>query len=170
MTRQFIPYCSYSDGEHDAVAGFIDEDKGLSAVIFDRRPLLALPTDYVSGLHIHDGDLYVIYVRAILRVPDITSGNIEPEDHYTLEMQDYYSYEPPQMLTDLDGTLWAHIGGRLFRREGDGWAQAAEFPIGEKAWVPGAETLAFSKNLLRDELADGQRIYNIKTGQINETI
>lgn len=165
---QFVPYCSYSDGEHDAVAGFIDVEQSKSAVIFDGHPLLALPDDYISSLHINGGDLYVVYNRAILRVPDIDSGNNEPEDHYTLEMQDYYSYEPPQLLSDLNGTLWAHIGGRLFRRDnqGDAWTQMAEFPIGEEAFVADGNTLKFSKNLLRDDDTQGYRCYKVDTGEI----
>lgn len=165
-------YCNYSCGGHTVVAGFSDAVKGESKVYIDGKPIDALPTDYVLGFHIHNGNLYVIYNRAIRRIPDIDGGNTTPDEGYTLEMQDYYSYEPPQMLTDACGTLWAHIGGRLFKADGNSgaaWTQLAEFPIGETAEATEDGLLKFSKNLLRDDVTDGCRIFIPKTGQLIET-
>jgi hypothetical protein len=163
-----LQYCNYSCGGHTVVAGFSDEMKGESVIYLDGKQLDALPTDYVIDFHIHNGNLYVIYNRAIRRIPDIDGGNTTPDEGYTLEMQDYYSYEPPQMLSGSDGTLWAHIGGRLFRADGSGaaWTQVAEFPIGETAAVVDGGLLKFSKNLLRDDITDGYRTYDPATGAI----
>ena len=166
-------YCNYSCGGHTVVAGFSDEMKGESVIYLDGKQLDALPTDYVIDFHIHNGNLYVIYNRAIRRIPDIDGGNLTPDEGYTLEMQDYYSYEPPKMLSGSDGTLWAHIGGRLFRADdpsGAAWTQVAEFPIGETAAVVDGGLLKFSKNLLRDDNTSGFRTYNPATGEVAEVI
>lgn len=164
-------YRNYSCGGHTVAAGFSDETKGESKVYIDGKPIDALPTDYVIDFHIHNGNLYVIYNRAIRRIPNIDGGNTAPDEGYTLEMQDYYSYEPPKMLSCNDGTLWAHIGGRLFRADdssGAAWTQMAEFPIGETAEVTDGGLLKFSKNLLRDDDTEGCRIFNPATGQLIE--
>ena len=151
------------------MAGFSDEQNGESEVYVDGRLIDSLPKDYVCDFHIHNDDLYVIYNRAIRRVPNISGDTPSPDEGYTLEMQDYYSYEYPKMLTGNDLTLWAHIGGRLFRRNGDGWTEVAAFPIGETAEVKADGLLKFSKNLLRDDVTEGCRIFNPKTGQLIET-
>ena len=169
MLSEIVIYCNYNHNGHEVVAGFSDEQNGELAVYVDGRLISALPKDYVCNFHIHNDDLYIIYNRAIRRVPNISGDTPSPDEGYTLEMQDYYSYEYPKMLTDNDLTLWAHIGGRLFRRNGDGWTEVAAFPIGETAEVTDDGLLKFSKNLLRDDVTDGCRIFNPKTGQLIET-
>ncbi len=164
--EEIMEYCCYSCGNHQVVAGFSNPVKGESVVFLDGEMLSELPADYVLGFHIHSGDLYVIYNRAIRRIPSIDGGNTTPDEGYTLEMQDYYSYESPQMLSGNSETLWAHIGGRLFRREGDGWTQMAEFPIGDKAVVTDEGMLQFSKNLLYDYDTSGFRSYDPATGKV----
>jgi len=169
MLSEIVIYRNYNHNGHEVVAGFSDEQNGESAVYVDGRLIDSLPKDYVCDFHIHNDDLYIIYNRAIRRVPNISGDSLSPDEGYTLEMQDYYSYEYPKMLTDNDLTLWAHIGGRLFRRDGDGWTEVAAFPIGETAEVTADGLLKFSKNLLRDDVTDGCRIFNPKTGQLIET-
>ena len=169
MFAEILRYCNYKSNGHEAVAGFSDFKNGESEVYVDGRLIDTLPKDYVCDFHIHNDDLYVIYNRAIRRVPNISGDTLTPDEGYTLEMQDYYSYEYPKMLTNNDLTLWAHIGGRLFRRDGDGWTEVMSFPIGETAEVTADGLLKFSKNLLRDDVTDGCRIYNPKTGQLIET-
>lgn len=169
MLSEILRYCDYNHNGHEVVAGFSDEQNGESEVYVDGRLIDSLPKDYVCDFHIHNDDLYIIYNRAIRRVPNIGGDSLSPDEGYTLEMQDYYSYENPKMLTDNDLTLWAHIGGRLFRRNGDGWTEVAAFPIGETAEVTDDGLLKFSKNLLRDDVTDGCRIFNPKTGQLIET-
>jgi hypothetical protein len=169
MLSEILRYCDYNHNGHEVVAGFSDEQNGESEVYVDGRLISALPKDYVCDFHIHNDDLYIIYNRAIRRVPHISGDTPSPDEGYTLEMQDYYSYEYPKMLTDNDLTLWAHIGGRLFRRDGDGWTEVAAFPIGETAEVTDDGLLKFSKNLLRDDVTEGCRIFNPKTGQLIET-
>ena len=169
MLSEIVIYRNYNHNGHKVVAGFSDEQNGESEVYVDGRLISALPKDYVCDFHIHNDDLYIIYNRAIRRVPNISGDTPSPDEGYTLEMQDYYSYEYPKMLTDNDLTLWAHIGGRLFRRNGDGWTEVAAFPIGETAEVTDDGLLKFSKNLLRDDVTDGCRIFNPKTGQLIET-
>ena len=169
MLSEIVIYRNYNHNGHEVVAGFSDEQNGESEVYVDGRLIDSLPKDYVCDFHIHNDDLYIIYNRAIRRVPNISGDTPSPDEGYTLEMQDYYSYEYPKMLTDNDLTLWAHIGGRLFRRNGDGWTEVAAFPIGETAEVTDDGLLKFSKNLLRDDVTDGCRIFNPKTGQLIET-
>ena len=169
MLSEIVIYRNYNHNGHEVVAGFSDEQNGESEVYVDGRLIDSLPKDYVCDFHIHNDDLYIIYNRAIRRVPNISGDTPSPDEGYTLEMQDYYSYENPKMLTDNDLTLWAHIGGRLFRRDGDGWTEVAAFPIGETAEVTADGLLKFSKNLLRDDVTDGCRIFNPKTGQLIET-
>jgi len=169
MLSEIVIYRNYNHNGHEVVAGFSDEQNGESEVYVDGRLIDSLPKDYVCDFHIHNDDLYIIYNRAIRRVPNISGDTPSPDEGYTLEMQDYYSYENPKMLTDNDLTLWAHIGGRLFRRNGDGWTEVAAFPIGETAEVTDDGLLKFSKNLLRDDVTDGCRIFNPKTGQLIET-
>ena len=169
MLSEIVIYRNYNHNGHEVVAGFSDEQNGESEVYVDGRLISALPKDYVCDFHIHNDDLYIIYNRAIRRVPNISGDTPSPDEGYTLEMQDYYSYEYPKMLTANDLTLWAHIGGRLFRRDGDGWTEVAAFPIGETAEVTDDGLLKFSKNLLRDDVTDGCRIFNPKTGQLIET-
>ena len=169
MFAEILRYCNYKSNGHEAVAGFSDFKNGESEVYVDGRLIEPLPKDYVCDFHIHNDDLYIIYNRAIRRVPNISGDTPSPDEGYTLEMQDYYSYEYPKMLTDNDLTLWAHIGGRLFRRNGDGWTEVAAFPIGETAEVTDDGLLEFSKNLLRDDVTEGCRIFNPKTGQLIET-
>ena len=169
MLSEIVIYRNYNHNGHEVVAEFSDEQNGESAVYVDGRLIDSLPKDYVCDFHIHNDDLYIIYNRAIRRVPNISCDTLSPDEGYTLEMQDYYSYEYPKMLTANDLTLWAHIGGRLFRRDGDGWTEVAAFPIGETAEVTDDGLLKFSKNLLRDDVTDGCRIFNPKTGQLIET-
>ncbi|MBQ4406126.1 MAG: hypothetical protein II852_03855 [Bacteroidales bacterium] len=169
MLSEIVIYRNYNHNGHEVVAGFSDEQNVESAVYVDGRLIDSLPKDYVCDFHIHNDDLYIIYNRAIRRVPNISGDTPSPDEGYTLEMQDYYSYENPKMLTDNDLTLWAHIGGRLFRRDGDGWTEVAAFPIGETAEVTDDGLLKFSKNLLRDDVTEGCRIFNPKTGQLIET-
>lgn len=169
MLSEIVIYRNYNHNGHEVVAGFSDEQNGESEVYVDGRLISALPKDYVCDFHIHNDDLYVIYNRAIRRVPNFSGDSLSPDEGYTLEMQDYYSYENPKMLTDNDLTLWAHIGGRLFRRNGDGWTEVAAFQIGETAEVTDDGLLKFSKNLLRDDVTEGCRIFNPKTGQLIET-
>ena len=169
MLSEIVIYRNYNHNGHEVVAGFSDEQNGESEVYVDGRLISALPKDYVCDFHIHNDDLYIIYNRAIRRVPNISGDTPSPDEEYTLEMQDYYSYEYPKMLAANDLTLWAHIGGRLFRRNGDGWTEVAAFPIGETAEVTADGLLKFSKNLLRDDVTDGCRIFNPKTGQLIET-
>ena len=169
MFAEIFRYCNYKSNGHEAVAGFSDFKNGESEVYVDGRLIETLPKEYVCDFHIHNDDLYVIYNRAIRRVPNIRGDALTPDEGYTLEIQDYYSYEYPKMLTDNDLTLWAHIGGRLFRRNGDGWTEVMAFPIGETAEVTADGLLKFSKNLLRDDVTDGCRIFNPKTGQLIET-
>ncbi|MBR3712508.1 MAG: hypothetical protein IKM98_04830 [Bacteroidales bacterium] len=169
MLSEIVIYRNYNHNGHEVVAGFSDEQNGESEVYVDGRLISARPKDYVCDFHIHNDDLYIIYNRAIRRVPNISGDTPSPDEGYTLEMQDYYSYEYPKMLTANDLTLWAHIGGRLFRRDGDGWTEVAAFPIGETAEVTDDGLLKFSKNLLRDDVTDGCRIFNPKTGQLIET-
>ncbi|MBQ5551206.1 MAG: hypothetical protein IIT32_09100, partial [Bacteroidales bacterium] len=155
-------YRNYNHNGHEVVAGFSDFKNGESEVYVDGRLIDTLPKDYVCDFHIHNDDLYVIYNRAIRRVPNISGDALTPDEGYTLEMQDYYSYEYPKMLTANDLTLWAHIGGRLFKAIVDNdnvsWTQMAEFPIGETAEVTDDGLLKFSKNLLRDD-THGFRTY-----------
>ena len=173
MLSEIVIYCNYKSNGHEAVAGFSNFKNGESEVYVDGRLIDTLPKDYVCDFHIHNDDLYVIYNRAIRRVPNISGDALTPDEGYTLEMQDYYSYEYPKMLTDNDLTLWAHIGGRLFKAIVDNdnvsWTQMAEFPTGESAVVTADGLLKFSKNLLRDDVTDGCRIFNPKTGQLIET-
>lgn len=169
MLSEIVIYRNYNHNGHEVVAGFSDEQNGESEVYVDGRLIDTLPKDYVCDFHIHNDDLYIIYNRAIRRVPNIGGDSLSPDEGYTLEMQDYYSYENPKMLTDNDLTLWTHIGGRLFRRNGDGWTEVAAFPIGETAEVTDDGLLKFSKNLLRDDVTEGCRIFIPKTGQLIET-
>jgi hypothetical protein len=164
----FSRYCNLTCCGHEVVAGFSDAVKGETEVYLDCKLLDELPTDYVLDFHIHKGNLYIIYNRAIRRVANIDGGNTTPDEGYTLEMQDYYSYEPPKMLSGYDGTLWVHIGGRLFRADDSGaaWTQVAEFPTGEEAEVTSGGLLKFSKNLLRDDNTDGYRTYDPATGAV----
>ena len=174
MFAEILRYCNYKSNGHEVVAGFSDEQNGESEVYVDGRLISALPKDYVCDFHIHNDDLYIIYNRAIRRVPNISGDALTPDEGYTLEMQDYYSYEYPKMLTDNDLTLWAHIGGRLFKAIVDNdnvsWTQMAEFPIGESAVVTADGLLKFSKNLLRDDDTHGFRTYNPATGEVLEVI
>jgi hypothetical protein len=176
MFAEILRYCNYKSNGHEAVAGFSDFKNGESEVYVDGRLIETLPKDYVCDFHIHNDDLYIIYNRAIRRVPNISGDTLTPDEGYTLEMQDYYSYEYPKMFTDNQLTLWAHIGGRLFKAtSNDGnsgvlWTQMAEFPIGETAALTADGLLKFSKNLLRDDNTSGFRTYNPATGEVAEVI
>jgi hypothetical protein len=176
MFAEILRYCNYKSNGHEAVAGFSDFKNGESEVYVDGRLIDTLPKDYVCDFHIHNDDLYIIYNRAIRRVPNISGDTLTPDEGYTLEMQDYYSYEYPKMFTDNQLTLWAHIGGRLFKATSDNgnsdvsWTQMAEFPIGETAALTADGLLKFSKNLLRDNDTNGFRTYNPATGEVAEVI
>ena len=176
MFAEILRYCNYKSNGHEAVAGFSDFKNGESEVYVDGRLIETLPKDYVCDFHIHNDDLYIIYNRAIRRVPNISGDTLTPDEGYTLEMQDYYSYEYPKMFTDNQLTLWAHIGGRLFKATSDNgnsdvsWTQMAEFPIGETAALTADGLLKFSKNLLRDNDTNGFRTYNPATGEVAEVI
>ena len=176
MLSEIVIYRNYNHNGHEVVAGFSDEQNGESEVYVDGRLISALPKDYVCDFHIHNDDLYIIYNRAIRRVPNISGDTLTPDEGYTLEMQDYYSYEYPKMFTDNQLTLWVHIGGRLFKATSDNgnsdvsWTQMAEFPIGETAALTADGLLKFSKNLLRDNDTNGFRTYNPATGEVAEVI
>lgn len=128
---------------------------------------LKLPEDTVIDTHAHGNDLYIIYVRTILRIPNHAGGNMVPEEAHTLEMQDYYSYEYPQMIDTPDGRLWCHIGGRLFRWEErqSRWAEIARFPMEKLISVNDSEMI-FQNHLQYDENPHGTKSYNYLTGEL----
>lgn len=168
MNKSTAPYYTYSDGNHSIKASFAQDDNGDTLLSVDGNFFTELPPDYVYSTLIHNGDLYIVYIRSILRVPNIAVNN-KPDEQYTLEMQDYYSYEPPKLLSDTNGTLWAHIGGRLFRlvdSNNGKWEEKAQFHIGDQAIVYQPDILRFSKNLLYDDITTGWHEYNITTGRL----
>jgi len=171
MNQSIKPYYTYSDGKHSIEATFVQGDNGDTILSVDGNNITELPPDYVYSTIIHNDNLYIVYIRSILRVPNIAVNN-KPDDEYTLEMQDYYSYEAPQLLSDNNGTLWAHIGGRLFRLVDTNtgkWEEKAQFYIGDQAEVYQSEILRFSKNLQYDDITTGWHEYNITTGKLSDT-
>ncbi len=125
---------------------------------------LQLPEDNVIYTYPHANDLYIIYVRTVLRIPNYKGGNIQPEEAHTLEMQDYYSYEYPAMITDHDGRLWCHIGGRLFiwEERQSRWIEKARFFMDSLKEVTDSE-FVFANHLQQDTDMHGTKRYNYRT-------
>ena len=84
MFAEILRYCNYKSNGHEAVAGFSDFKNGESEVYVDGRLIETLPKDYVCDFHIHNDDLYIIYNRAIRRVPNISGDTLTPDEGYTL--------------------------------------------------------------------------------------
>lgn len=128
---------------------------------------LNLPEGNVIGSHRHGRDLYVIYVRSVLRIPDYEGGNLDPDDAYTLEMQDYYSYDYPMLASAPDGSLWCHIGDRLFvwEQQRCRWAEKARFYAGSLVEVSGSG-ITFGGHLLYDDNPGVLKTYRFDTGTL----
>jgi hypothetical protein len=158
-------YLSHSLNGHTVSAEFLSEDKSKTAVFYDKRRLDKVPEDYVCGLKLYKSDLFIIYQRAVLRVRGITEGCFVPEDDYTVSMQDYYSYEYPQLFDFKGERLFAHIGGRLFEldEKTDKWQEKARFFIGEdKVEVCADGICVFGANLQQDEDWNIKKTYKIE--------
>jgi len=128
---------------------------------------LKLPEDTVIGTHRHGNDLYIIYVRSVLRVPNFADGNLSYEEAHTLEMQDYYSYDYPILTDDMDGNLWCHIGDRLFEWEPrqTRWIEKARF-YAEEILELTYDTMTFANHLQQDADPHGTKTYNYHTGTL----
>lgn len=128
---------------------------------------LKLPEDRVVGFHRNGRDLYVVYTRSVLRIADFEHGNDTPEEAYTLEMADYYSYEDPIMFNDQYGNLWCHIGGRLFAWETSKsrWIENAQFSVDSLLRVDG-DLFVFRNHLQYDDDPNGLKSYNYVTKQL----
>ncbi len=128
---------------------------------------LKLPEDTVIGTHEHGDDLYIIYVRSVLRIPNYRAGNTEYEEAHTLELQDYYSYDYPILANDLDGRLWCHIGDRLFAWQPSAcrWIEKARF-YAEKLLQITDHAMVFANHLQYDENPHGTKTYNYHTETI----
>ncbi len=128
---------------------------------------LILPDDTVIDTHIHGSDLYIIYVRSVLRVPNFLGGNIRPEEAHTIEMADYYSYEYPILADDSCGNLWCHIGGRLFiwEERWSRWIEKAKFFVDSLLRVED-DVFVFANHLQQDADPHGTKTYNYKTGEL----
>lgn len=132
---------------------------------------LNLPDDTVLGVYPHGRDLYIIYTRSVLRIPNYEGGNTSPEEAYTLEMADYYSYDDPMLITDPDGGLWCHIGGRLFcwDTSKSRWIERSQFHV-ERYLRTETDFFVFKNHLLYDEDPEGMKYYNFRTGQLFVTV
>lgn len=130
---------------------------------------LQLPDDHVIDTYRHGRDLYIIYVRTILRIPNYEGGCRKPEEAHTLEMQDYYSYEYPILTTDTDGRLWCYIGGRIFRWEDSKsrWIEMARFHADSLVEVTDSE-MVFRNHLQQDENPHGTKTFNYRTCTITQ--
>lgn len=168
MVNSTKGYCYTSNNQHFAYAELIDSDKGETLIYYDDKPLDKLPKDYVCDLKLFKSDLYVVYQRAILKVPNIEKNDI-PTEEFTISMQDYYSYENPQLFDFKQQTLYVSIGGRFFvwdERQGR-WIEKAQFFIGDgKPLVLEDGTFVFSTNLQKDNDLEGVKLYNSHTGKI----
>ncbi|MBQ3689817.1 MAG: hypothetical protein II937_08175 [Bacteroidales bacterium] len=165
MENSLKGYCYQSVNQNVAYADFSDKEKGESVIFFNGKPLDKVPKDFVCGLKFYKSDLYVIYQRAVLRIKDIATSP-EVEDDYTISMQDYYSYEYPQLIDFRGEKLYVSIGGRFFvlDEKSDKWIELAQFFIGDSpAKVTEDGEIIFSVNLQKDNDLCGVKVFDTKT-------
>jgi len=161
-------YCYNSLNQHLVYAKFIDADKGESAIYYDDKMLGKLPKDFVCDLKLYKSDLYVVYQRTILKVTDIEHNEI-PDEEFTISMQDYYSYEIPQLFDFKQDKLYVSIGGRFFVLDEklSKWIELAQFYIGDhKPKILDDGTFVFSVNLQKDNDLEGFKLYNSNTNEL----
>ncbi|MBR4215226.1 MAG: hypothetical protein IKR94_07890 [Bacteroidales bacterium] len=134
---------------------------------FVKNGKIVLPQDYYNGLYILDNNLLVIYQRSVSIIRNAFDGNPhEPDTEPFIEMQDYYSYEPPQVVRDKNGRIWCSIGGRMFFKDNidDKWTETQGFHIGDSApLVMDNGLIVFSTNYQHDTETEGIIIFNPDT-------
>lgn len=133
---------------------------------FEKNGMLNLPEDYYCGLYSLDKDLLVIYQRSISIIRNASDGNSTPDPEPFIEMLDYYSYEPPQVVRDHKGRIWCSIGGRMFFKNhiDDRWTETKGFHIGDaKPLVTMEGLIIFSTNYQHSVDSEGIIIFNPDT-------
>lgn len=169
MENVFI-YLSASDpnGTWCAVAEAHDGDFGKTSVYFGpacnpKQFKADIPTDYCCGLYILEKNLLIIYQRSITIIKNAFDGNLTPEQEPFIEMQDYYGYEPPQIVCDNDHKIWCSIGGRMFFKNNvdDKWTETDGFHIGDSEPVVTKNGLIiYSTNYQYDTKTEGLMVFD----------
>ena len=140
-----------------------------SNVELEEKVKFNLPQDYYCGLYILDDNLLVIYQRSISIIRNAFDGiRHEPDPEPFIEMQDYYSYEPPQVVRDKSGRIWCSIGGRMFFKDNvdDKWTETKGFHIGDSdPLVLDNGLIVFSTNYQHDTENEGIIIFNPDTAE-----
>lgn len=132
----------------------------------EKQGILNLPKDFYCGLYSLDKDLLVIYQRSVSIIRNAFDGNSTPDNEPFIEMQDYYSYEPPQVVSDLKGRIWCSIGGRMFFKQNinDKWTETEGFYIGDaKPLVTNDGKIIFSTNYQHSVDSEGIIIFDPET-------
>lgn len=126
-----------------------------------------LPEDFFCGLYILDKNLLVIYQRSILIIKNAVDGPPQEPETF-IEMQDYYSYEPPQIVRDHRGRIWCNIGGRMFFKQNvdDKWTETQGFHIGDAPpLVTDKGLIVFSTNYQHDTQTEGVILFDPETAK-----
>lgn len=121
-----------------------------------------LPKDFCCGLYVLEKNLLIIYQRSIVIIKNALDGNTTPEPEPFIEMQDYYSYEPPQIVKDHQGKIWCNIGGRMFFKNNidDKWIETKGFYIGDaQPLVTNSGLIVYSTNYQHDTQSEGIRLF-----------
>ena len=134
---------------------------------FEQYVKVSLPEDFFCGLYILDNNLLVIYQRSITIIKNVTDP--QPQEPETfIEMQDYYSYEPPQIVRDKSGRIWCSIGGRMFFKTNvdDKWTETEGFHIGDSApLLTDSGLIVFSTNYQHSTESEGVILFDPDTAK-----
>lgn len=118
-----------------------------------------IPKDFYCGLYVLEKNLLIIYQRSISIIKNAFNDNEETSEPETfIEMQDYYSYEPPQIAIDNKGKIWCSIGGRMFFKNNidDKWTETKGFYIGDsEPLVTKSGQIIYSTNYQHDTQTEG---------------